>query len=268
MKLSHIAALSLATLSLVACVGEEEPVDGADVQNVTEKQGGQIELYRSQADGAFRFRMKAKNGQIILTGEGYESKDGILNAIESIRENGSEEDGYELQPASSNPDGRYDGDWYFNLVAANGEVLGTSEIYTSKGSAKTGMETVVGYVRGGLKLDDWTDQCGFEIFEGADGQIWFRLRAANGEKLLRGEGYETEAGAKEGIDDLVTWGYYDEYYELGQSQDEQWYFNVVAPNHEVLGTSETYEASDSAEHAMGLVRDIVGEYQWCFTDQL
>ena len=144
MKLSHIAALSLATLSLVACVGEEEPVETADVQNVTEKEGGQVELYRSQADGAFRFRVKAKNGHTILTGEGYESKDGIFNAIDSIRENGAEEDGYELQPASSNPDGRYDGDWYFNLVAANGEVLGTSEIYSSKGSAETGMETVAG----------------------------------------------------------------------------------------------------------------------------
>ena len=268
MKLSHIAALSIATLSLVACVGEEEPVESADVQNVTEKEGGQVELYRSEANGQFRFRIKAKNGEIILASEGYEGKGGAQNAIESLRENGADEDGYDIQPASSNPDGRYDGDWYFNLVAANGAVLGTSEIYSSKGSAQKGAETVAGYIRGGLKLDDWTAQCGFEIFEGADGDIWFRLRAGNGEKLLRGEGYETEAGAKEGIDDIVTWGYYDEYYDLSESESGQYYFNVVAPNHEVLGTSEMYEGSASAEHAMGVVKEIVGEYQWCFTDQL
>jgi len=269
-KLHHIAALSLATLSLVACVGGEEPTQSSDVQNVTDdaKEGGEIELYRSQADGAYRIRMKAKNGEIILTGEGYESKDGAQNAIDSIRENGADTDSFDLKPASSNPEGLYDGDWYFNLLAGNGKVIGSSEIYSSKGAAKKGLETVSSYVRGGMKIDDWTAQCGFELFEGADGDIWFRLRASNGEKLLRGEGYASEAGAKEGIDDIVTWGYYDENYELTETDGGQWYFNVVAPNNEVLGTSEMYEASDSAKNAMEIVKNVVGEYQWCFTDEL
>ncbi len=45
-----------------------------------------FEVYVDKA-GEFRFRLKAKNGQIIVTGEGYKAKSSCLNGIESIRKN-------------------------------------------------------------------------------------------------------------------------------------------------------------------------------------
>ena len=45
-----------------------------------------FELYTDKA-GEFRFRLKAKNGQIIGVGEGYQKKASCLNGIESIRKN-------------------------------------------------------------------------------------------------------------------------------------------------------------------------------------
>ncbi len=45
-----------------------------------------FEVYVDKA-GEFRFRLKAKNGQIIVTGEGYKAKNSCLNGIESIRKN-------------------------------------------------------------------------------------------------------------------------------------------------------------------------------------
>ena len=45
-----------------------------------------FEMYTDKA-GEFRFRLKAKNGQIIATGEGYKAKAGCRNGIESIRKN-------------------------------------------------------------------------------------------------------------------------------------------------------------------------------------
>lgn len=45
-----------------------------------------FELYKDKA-GEFRFRLKARNGEIIATGEGYKSKDGCKNGIDSIRRN-------------------------------------------------------------------------------------------------------------------------------------------------------------------------------------
>ena len=48
-----------------------------------------FEIYKDKA-GEFRFRLKARNGEVIATGEGYSSKAGCSNGIESIRKNAPE----------------------------------------------------------------------------------------------------------------------------------------------------------------------------------
>ena len=45
-----------------------------------------FELYEDNA-GEFRFRLKAKNGEVIAVSEGYKSKSSCLNGIESVRKN-------------------------------------------------------------------------------------------------------------------------------------------------------------------------------------
>lgn len=47
---------------------------------------GKFELYKD-AKGKFRFRLKASNGQIIATGEAYETKASALKGIDSVRKN-------------------------------------------------------------------------------------------------------------------------------------------------------------------------------------
>lgn len=50
-----------------------------------------FEVYKDNA-GEFRFRLKARNGENILSGEGYSAKAGCLKGIESIRKNAPEAD--------------------------------------------------------------------------------------------------------------------------------------------------------------------------------
>jgi uncharacterized protein len=50
---------------------------------------GKFELY-NDAQGKFRFRLKAGNGEIIAVGEAYESKASAINGIESIKKNAAE----------------------------------------------------------------------------------------------------------------------------------------------------------------------------------
>ena len=50
---------------------------------------GKFELYKDKS-GKFRFRLKASNGQIIATGEGYKTKTGALNGIASIKRNAAD----------------------------------------------------------------------------------------------------------------------------------------------------------------------------------
>ena len=45
-----------------------------------------FEIYTDKA-GEFRFRLKARNGEIILVSEGYVRKDSCLNGVESVRKN-------------------------------------------------------------------------------------------------------------------------------------------------------------------------------------
>jgi uncharacterized protein YegP (UPF0339 family) len=47
---------------------------------------GKFEVYQD-GSGDYRFRLKARNGQVIATGEGYSTKKACLNGIASIRKN-------------------------------------------------------------------------------------------------------------------------------------------------------------------------------------
>lgn len=50
---------------------------------------GKFELYKDKS-GEYRFRLKAGNGEIIATGQGYASKSGALNGIDSVRRNAAD----------------------------------------------------------------------------------------------------------------------------------------------------------------------------------
>ena len=48
-----------------------------------------FEVYKDKA-GEFRFRLKARNGQVIGASEGYIQKHSCLNGIESVRKNAAD----------------------------------------------------------------------------------------------------------------------------------------------------------------------------------
>jgi uncharacterized protein len=56
---------------------------------------GKFELYKD-ARGEYRFRLKAGNGEVIATGEGYSSKAAAKNGIDSIKRNAPEAEIVEL----------------------------------------------------------------------------------------------------------------------------------------------------------------------------
>lgn len=95
---------------------------------------GKFELYKDKA-GEFRFRLKAGNSKIILTGEGYKTKTGCTNGIESIRKNAALDSRYDVHQDKS-------GKFRFTLKAANGEVIGQSQGYKTEISSRKGIESV------------------------------------------------------------------------------------------------------------------------------
>lgn len=92
------------------------------------------EIKKTQ-NGKFMFNLKAANHEVILTSEVYEQKASALAGIESVRKNGPDAANFELKTSTSNQP-------YFVLKAANQQVIGKSEMYTSEAAAKNGIESV------------------------------------------------------------------------------------------------------------------------------
>lgn len=95
---------------------------------------GKFELL-SAANGKFKFNLKAGNGQVILSSEIYESKAAAENGIESVKKNAGDDDRYDRKTASN-------GSPYFNLKAGNGQIIGSSEMYSSEAARDNGIESV------------------------------------------------------------------------------------------------------------------------------
>ena len=95
---------------------------------------GWYELGKS-SDGQFRFVLKAGNAETILTSELYGSKASAENGIASVQTNAPLDVRFDRKVAS-------DGKSFFNLKAANHQVIGTSQMYASAQSRDVGIASV------------------------------------------------------------------------------------------------------------------------------
>ena len=86
-------------------------------------------------NGEFQFNLKASNGQVILTSEGYKDRAGCDNGIASVKKNAPDDARYERKTATN-------GKFHFNLKAANHQVIGSSQLYESEDSRDNGIESV------------------------------------------------------------------------------------------------------------------------------
>ncbi|MEM1323339.1 MAG: YegP family protein [Bacteroidota bacterium] len=95
-----------------------------------------FEIFQSEKDHKFYFRLKAKNGRIILSSQGYASKQGCQHGIHSVKRNGKDKVRYIIHTSSN---GRY----YYNLRARNGQIIGKSQTYSSAVACENGIQTLL-----------------------------------------------------------------------------------------------------------------------------
>lgn len=70
----------------VATNAPKAEIENQTVDGYTKVKNPKFEVYKDKK-GEFRFRLKASNGQIIATSEGYKAQASCLNGIESVRKN-------------------------------------------------------------------------------------------------------------------------------------------------------------------------------------
>ena len=93
----------------------------------------------------------------------------------------------------------------FNLKAGNGEVIATSEVYSSMDACKNGVASVAKNAPI-ANLEDQTVEGfetqknpKFEVYADKRGEFRFRLKATNGQIIAVGEGYKAKASCLNGI---------------------------------------------------------------------
>lgn len=103
-----------------------------------------FEIYQSEKSGEFYFRLKAKNGEPILSSQGYSAKSSCLNGVESVKKNSVDEARFEIKEAK-------DGRKFFNLKATNGQIIGSSQMYKTDSGLRNGIASVQKNAQGEVK---------------------------------------------------------------------------------------------------------------------
>ena len=103
-----------------------------------------------EVPSGIKFDLKATNGQVIATSEVYESKAACENGIASVRKNAPiaklEDQTVEKYKTATNPKFEmYEdkgGAYRFRPKSRNGQIIATSENYTTKAACENGIASV------------------------------------------------------------------------------------------------------------------------------
>jgi uncharacterized protein len=96
-------------------------------------------------DGQYYFHLRAGNGEIVLQSQSYTRRASALSGTASVLANGPDAHRYQIKDAAN-------GQAYFVLTAANGQVIGVGETYASRSNAERGAETVEALLAGGATI--------------------------------------------------------------------------------------------------------------------
>jgi uncharacterized protein len=107
---------------------------------------GKFVISKSKND-KFLFSLKAGNGETILTSQMYEAKTNALQGVESVKVNAPLDERFDRKSSvKAEP--------YFNLRAANGQVIGHSEMYSSLSAMEGGIASVKKNAPGASTVDE------------------------------------------------------------------------------------------------------------------
>ena len=96
----------------------------------------------------------------------------------------------------------------FDLKATNGQVIATSEVYTTEAACRNGIESVMKNAPAAAVEDQTVEGYAeqkhpkFEIYADKAGEFRFRLKATNGQVIAVSEGYTTMASCVNGVESV------------------------------------------------------------------
>jgi uncharacterized protein YegP (UPF0339 family) len=139
---NHVIATSETYSSKSAAQnGVQATIDavGAYVERWDGGTGARFHVFLGK-DSRYYFTLYAKNGEPVLQSQGYDTEAAALNGAFSVADNGTQAARWRVVQAVGGTS------YYLNLVAANGQVIGTSEIYPSKSGAETARDAIIALI--------------------------------------------------------------------------------------------------------------------------
>ncbi|MFH0993186.1 MAG: DUF1508 domain-containing protein, partial [bacterium] len=173
---------------------------------------GMFEIYTDKSGFAQFTMYSANKSRLIAAGEFYDSEARAQSAAESVKKFAGtdkilfleqlpaaevREEIIDLKPIANNPNGKIEvgpvgKEWIFTLKASNGEVLFTSNGYSSKSGALTGLEAV----RKAVELG------GFRVAQDKQKRYQFRIYSTNSQLIMTGETYPNKDSCFSAVDSV------------------------------------------------------------------
>lgn len=95
-----------------------------------------FEIYQNKENDLYYFQTKNGNGRILMSSQGYKSKQSTKVGISSVIENIVLAERFAHHSKKN-------GQVYFQLKAANGEVIADSQVYDDQASMETDIESLM-----------------------------------------------------------------------------------------------------------------------------
>ena len=95
----------------------------------------------------------------------------------------------------------------------------------------------------------------FEIYKDKAGEFRFRLKASNGQNIMGSEGYKAKDSCKNGIASVKKNASDDSRFEKKESGTGKYSFNLKAKNNQVIGTSQSYDSTESRDGGIESVKN-------------
>jgi hypothetical protein len=151
---------------------------------------------RTASNGQRYFVLEAANGRVIGTSETYATPSGAATGIEGVKRNVGEYLDFLANRTAERFDifRGMDGRFYFSLHAGNGEIVLSSQGYSSEAAAYNGAFSVA---------EHGQDAARYDVREASNGGYYFNLTARNGEIIGTSEVYASRSNAERGRDAII-----------------------------------------------------------------
>ena len=246
------AALSFASVACTAPAAESEPTEAEETTQDLDSRSAYFETFEG-LDEQHYLNFVAVNGANVLRSHAYTTRTGAEAGRDLLLSVGVDARQFDFLETEL-------GEHYFTVKAMNGRLLGTSNFYSTRAHADRGARAVralVRLARAEAKTVAAPTRESFELFTGEDGDVYFRLRAANGEIMLASQGYSAKTSAKDGIASFRANGSSADRFQVVAASDDQLTIRLVAANGQIIARGESYASKTPAECAIGRLTEIL-----------